>query len=1073
LHREKSITGFPQNYSTNQISEFLNNQDLRRNPLSSVQTKVPTFNRKSKEARDFWTKKLLGKAETTNLKIDFERPSSYASERATVDVVLPEELASKLARLTGNSPFLNYTAMLAALKICLHKYTGSAAIVVGSPTRLKDETADHSPNALAIATDVDARMTFRQFLVSVREALTESYARQSYPFERVVKDLGLKTTPNRCPLFDVALALENIHGELPDVTNDITMTFRMSSDEIAGRIQYRTELFRRETVERFNSHFFTALDAALENIDGKISDLSILTSAEQQRFLVELNETATDYPQQQVIQQLFEAAVEKYPEEVAISYEGGSLTYSQVNAHANRLAHYLRSVGAGTETLVGILLERSTQTLIALLGVLKAGAAFVPLDPSYPRERLAFMIEDAQFKVLVTRQGLTSLVPDSAARFVCLDTDRDQIARQSDANPSHDVIAPQSLAYAMYTSGSTGRPKGAMISQQALVNYSLEMVHQLDLRPTDRILQFASFSFDVLIEELFPTWLSGARVVLRDEMLLASYSNLLNIINDDGVTALELPTAYWREWVYELTRTGATPPAHLRFVMIGGERAPGAQLAAWQKFNIPLLNMYGLTETTVTSTIFKQENNQVDNSTFPIGRPIANTQMYVLDADMQPVPEGVSGQIYIGGAGLGRGYLNRPELTADKFIPNPFSTEAGARLYKTGDNACYLSDGNIEFIGRGDHQIKMRGYRIELGEIEAALKQFGAVHDAVVTVRDENERQRETAIGAATESESAETLIARVATLGDEQAAQLFNEIESLSDDDTAAILAQEGQLNTQRSQTKIRRYKQFDVSVTLKDDNFISPPRESQRSWLLRRALNEFADDLVALDEASKRMISGSARVHLQQEWSGSGVKYDDTQLIIQGQQVMQDWERPLMRAMAEIVTESHGDILELGFGMAISATYIQEFGCKSYTVIEYNDGVVEHFKKWKEQYPGRDIRVIHSRWHDAVDQLEAETFDGVFFDTVPTNEEEYMREVIDNVVMAEDIFPAASRLLRKGGVFTWYTNEIDSFSRRHQRLALKYFSSVGVSVVKPLAPPEDCHYWWADSMVAVKAVK
>jgi amino acid adenylation domain-containing protein len=1042
--------------------------------LSSVKTKVPTFDRKLKEARDYWTKELLGKAETTNLKLDFERPSSYSSERETVDVALSEELASKLARLTGDSPFLNYTAMLAALKICLHKYTGSAAIVVGSPTRLKDETANQEPNALAIARNVDGRMTFRQFLVSVREALTEGYARQSYPFERVVKDLGLKKTFNRCPLFDVALVLENIHGEMPDLPNDITMSFRMSPDGITGRVQYRGELFRRETIERFNSHFFTTLDAALENVDGRISDISILTPAEQQRFLVELNDTATDYPQDQLIQQLFEAAVERYPEAVAISYEGGNLTYSQLNAHANRLAHYLRSVGVGTETLVGILLERSAQTLVTLLGVLKAGAAFVPLDPSYPRERLAFMVEDAQFNVLVTRQGLASLLPDSDARLVCLDMDREAIERQPEANPSHDVVAPQSLAYTMYTSGSTGRPKGAMISQQALVNYSLEMARQLELRPTDRILQFASFSFDVLIEELFPTWLAGAAVVLRDEMLLASYANLLDIIKEDGVTALELPTAYWREWVYELTRTGAAPPAHLRFVMIGGERASTAQLAVWQRFNIPLLNMYGLTETTVTSTIYKLEGKQVesgDGLAFPIGRPIANTQMYVLDQYLQPVPEGVSGEIYIGGAGLGRGYLNRPELTADRFIPNPFGLKAGARLYKTGDRARYLADGNIEFLGRADHQIKMRGYRIELGEIEAALKRFGAVQDAVVTVRDENERQRQAAASAGYEPESEEALNVRLATLGDEQAAQLFGEIESLSDDDTAAILAQEMQLNTQRSQTKIRRFKQFDVAVTLKDDSFISPPRESQRSWLLRRALDEFADDLVALDEASKRMVSGSARVHLQQEWSSSGVKYDDSQLIIQGQQVMQDWERPLMRAMAEIVTESHGDVLELGFGMGISATYIQEFGVKSYTVVEYNDGVAEHFKKWKEQYPGRDIRLIHSRWHDAVDQLG--TYDGIFFDTVPSNEEEYMREVIDNVVMAEDIFPIASKCLRKGGVFTWYTNEIDSFSRRHQRLALKYFSSVAVSVVKPLAPPEDCHYWWADSMVAVKAIK
>lgn len=1042
--------------------------------MSSVKEKVPTFSRKSKEARDFWIKKLQGKTEPANLRLDFERPSSYSSEREAVDVVVPQELATKLASLTGDSPFLNYTAMLAALKICLHKYTGSASITIGSPTRLKDETADQTPNALAIAVDVDGRMTFRQFLVSVRESLTDGYARQSYPFERVVKDLGLKTSTNRCALFDVAFLLENIHGVLPEVSNDITIAFRMSADGIAGRIQYRSELFRRETIDRFISHFFTALGAALKNIDGRISDLSILTPAEQQRFLVELNDTAKDFPQDQVVQQLFEAVVAKNPTAVAISYEGGDVTFGELNAHANRLAHHLRAVGVGTDTLVGILLERSVQTLVALLGVLKAGAAFVPLDPSYPRERLAFMVEDAQFKVLVTRQGLVSLLPDSDAILVCLDSERDHIAHQSETNPSHDNVAPQSLAYAMYTSGSTGRPKGAMISQQALVNYSLELARELLLRNDDRILQFASFSFDVLIEELFPTWLAGASVVLRDEMRLASYANLSEIIEEAGITALELPTAYWSEWVSELIRTGATPPAHLRFVMIGGERASSAQLATWQKFNIPLLNMYGLTETTVTSTLYKLDGEKVDINgeiAFPIGRPIANTQMYVLDNDMQLVPEGVNGEIYIGGVGLGRGYLNRPELTAEKFIPNPFGVEAGSRLYKTGDNARYLADGNIEFLGRGDHQIKMRGYRIELGEIEAALKKFGAVQDAVVTVRDENDRQRQTSNNNATDSE--ESLTARLATLTDEQIAQLFGEIESLSDDDTAATLAQEGQLNTKRSHTKIRRYKAFDVSVTLKDDAFISPPRESQRSWLLRRALNEFADDLVALDEASKSMVSGSARVHLQQEWSGSGVKYDDTQLIIQGQQVMQDWEAPLMRAMAEIVTQSHGDILELGFGMAISATYIQEFGCRSYTVIEYNDGVVEHFKKWKEQFPGRNINVIHSRWHDAVDKLEAESFDGIFFDTVPTNEEEYMREVIDNVVMAEDIFPAASRLLRKGGVFTWYTNEIDSFSRRHQRLALKYFSAVEIKVVKGLAPPEDCHYWWADSMVAVKATK
>jgi guanidinoacetate N-methyltransferase len=385
-----------------------------------------------------------------------------------------------------------------------------------------------------------------------------------------------------------------------------------------------------------------------------------------------------------------------------------------------------------------------------------------------------------------------------------------------------------------------------------------------------------------------------------------------------------------------------------------------------------------------------------------------------------------------------------------------------------------LPGGDIEFIGRKDDQIKLRGFRVELGEIESVLKQYAGIENAVVIVKEgtgpnldlETDRP-----GQVVDLKDQAAIIANLNTLPREVAARLFADVEGLSDDETAATLAMEMQLKSKESRTKIRRFKDFDIALTLRNDQFIAPPRESQRNWLLRRALDEFADDLISLDEVSRRMVPGSARSRLTSEWSQSPTHYDESSLTIQGQQVMQDWESPLMRAMAEIVTESHGDVLELGFGMGISATYIQEFGVRSYTVVEYNDGVVERFNKWKQQYPGRDIKVIHGRWHEVTDRLGV--YDGIFFDTVPSDEEEYMREVIDNVVMAEDIFPIASRCLRKGGIFTWYTNEIDSFSRRHQRLALKYFSSVTVQVVKPLYPPEDCHYWWADSMVAVKAVK
>jgi len=1035
--------------------------------VSSTTITAPTFDRKAKEDRDYWVNKLSGlNPNSSNLKLDYERLANSARESGQVEVVIPDQLSAKLARLSDNSPFLVYTGLMAALKICLHKYTGSATVVVGSPARRKEAKAAET-NALAVVNEVSGQSTVRQFLVNVRETLLEAYARQSYPFDRIVRNLGLKKQEHKCPLFDVALVLKNLHGDLPDVRNDITMVFEMTAQRLSGTVEYDRTLFRRETIERFTEYFTNTLQATLENVDTTIGELSILTEADRRQILIGWNNTATTYPDNRCIHALIEEQAEQTPDAVAVAFENRQLTYGDLNRRANQLAHYLVSLGVGPEETVGVFMERSLELIVALLGILKAGGAFVPLDPTYPHERLAFMLKDAGVRVLLSQRWLLQWLPENEARVVCLEADREAIMSESEANPAQRATA-ENLAYTIYTSGSTGTPKGSLITHNALVNYSCDMAKRLGLRSSDRILQFAPISFDVAIEEIFPTLLSGAAVVLREPMLLASSANLLRIIEEDQITGFELPTAYWQEWSANLAHTEAKLPAHLRFVIIGGETPSHERLTAWRQFGVTLYNAYGLTETTVTSTLYKLEATESvePGETFPIGRPMANTQIYLLDHYLQPVPVGGVGELCIGGAGLGRGYLNRVELTAEKFIPDPFSSQAGSRLYKTGDLARYLPDGNIVFLGRVDHQVKLRGFRIELGEIEAVLKQHTAVEDAVVTVRDDGHPAR-----TRKEIFEEEALTSRLESLEKGIAEELFVSIEELSDDEVGAILAMEMQAGNNQVETKLRRYTDFDISLTLKNDRFIKPPRKSQRNWLLRRALDEFADDLKALDQLSTRMVSGSARPRLAHEWSGSDASYEDSQLLIQGQQVMQDWERPLMKAMAEIVTESHGDILELGFGMGISATYIQEFGVKSYTVVEYNEGVVEHFKKWKSQYPGRDIRVIHGRWHDVVDQLG--TYDGIFFDTVPSNEEEYMREVINNVVMAEDIFPIASKCLKKGGIFTWYTNEIDSFSRRHQRLALKYFSSFSISVVKPLQPPEDCHYWWSDSMVAVKAVK
>lgn len=1042
--------------------------------MSEVRSKVLTFDRKSKEDKDFWIKKLSGRIEASNIKLDYVRPLNYIDQKDHIDLVIPEPLFQRLKALTGVSSFLIYTTLVSALKICLSRYTGSHFISVGSPARREADSSSVSSSALAIVDRVEGHTPFREFLTAVRNTLQQAYERQSYPFYRILEDIGVSDSQNRCPLFDVAITLDGLHEEMPNLRQDITIDFATSTARLTGRIEFNSTLFRRENVDRFGKHFVTLLSAAVENVNTAIANLEMITQAERQRLIFGWNETATDWELDQPIHKLFEAQARLTPDATAVAFDNLQLSYKELNARANKLAHFLSKNGVSTESLVCLFMDGSVETMVGLLGILKAGGAFLPLDIGYPKKRLAFMLNDAGVSLLLTEERFEALIPESEAKVIYVDTDWETINSESDENPTPRVTG-DNLAYAMYTSGSTGKPKGAMVTHRALVSYALDAVTRFGFQPSDRIAQLASISFDVSMEEILPTWLSGGTLILSHQIGPVSYSSFMRLIEEEGLTGFELPTVYWHGWVEYLAASGGKPPASLRFVIMGGERALLERVSIWHKFGVPLIHAYGLTETTITSlvlTLTKSDELSDEWSVFPVGRPTANTQIYLLDACLNPVPEGIEGEIYIGGQGVGRGYLNRPELTAERFVPDEFSSVSGARLYKTGDLARYRSDSNIDFLGRVDHQVKVRGHRIELGEIESVLGQHPSIREVVVVTNEEKLAPGANSNGlAARKFGTDEVVLNQLLNLEADVASKLMETVESFSEEETQAILGMEMQTSEARRRTKKRRFQEFDIELTIHDDNFIHPPREAQRNWLLRRALDEFADDLRHINIISRRMVPGSARPTLKQEWKTSDGYYDGSQLIIQGQQVMQDWEHPLMKAMAQVVTESHGDVLELGFGMGISATYIQEFGVRSYTVVEANNTVAEHFEKWKSGYPGRDIKMIRGRWHDVVDQLG--TYDGVFFDTVPTFEDEYLREVIDNSVMAEDIFPIAANCLREGGVFTWYTNEVDTFSRRHQRLVLKYFSSFSLSVVKPLNPPEDCHYWHFDSMVVVKAVK
>ncbi len=483
-------------------------------------------------------------------------------------------------------------------------------------------------------------------------------------------------------------------------------------------------------------HFQELLRQITRTPEARVSELGMVSQDERRHVLEECNNTAAVYPHDSCLHHLFEEQARLTPDAVAMVWNGASYSYRFLNERANQLARYLRSQGIERESRVALCMERSLEMVVGLLGILKAGAAYVPMDPLYPRERLGFMIEDSGAQLVLTQQKFVDNFQNQTVPIIALDETWPDVA----ALPGIDCpwrTTPENLAYILYTSGTTGEPKGIEISHRALVNHSTAMARHYGLQPTDRVLQFASISFDVAAEECFPTWAAGAAVVLRPNEPVPAFSDFEQFIEDHGLTVLNLPTPYWAEWSEAIEQTGTALPHPLRLVIVGSEKALPESLVRWQRLagdRIAWCNSYGPTETTITASYFVPERQQewMSASTVPIGRPIANVQLYVLNPALQPVPIGVAGELYIGGVGLARGYHRQPARTAETFLPDCFSRAPGRRLYRTGDKVRRLADGNVEFLGRYDDQIKIRGFRVEPAEIECRVKQHPAVKDARV-----------------------------------------------------------------------------------------------------------------------------------------------------------------------------------------------------------------------------------------------------------------------------------------------------------------------------------------------------
>ncbi|BAY60048.1 amino acid adenylation domain-containing protein [Calothrix brevissima NIES-22] len=698
---------------------------------------------------NYWKQQLAGSLPVLQLPTDRPRPPVQTFCGAKQKLQLSKSLSDAIANLSQQAGVTPFITLLTAFKILLYRYTGQADIIVGSPVANRDraETEDligFFINTVVLRSNLEGNPTFQELLASVRNVVLEAYNHQELPLEKLVETLQPERDMSHTPIFQVMFALQN--APMPalefsglqltplEIDNgtakfDLTLDLAETPDGIKGWLEYNTDLFDAETIQRMAGHFQTLIAGIIANPEQQLSDLPLLTEPEKYQILEEWNQTQTDYPQDKCIHQLFEAQVEKTPDAVALIFQDQQLTYRQLNQRANQLAGYLQKLGVKPEVRVGICLERSWELVVGLLAILKAGGAYIPLDPKYPTERLAFMLQDAQAPVLLTQNQLRDQLTQSEAQTVCIDSDWQTISQESPEN-LHVPVLPENNAYVLYTSGSTGQPKAVVIEHRSAVAFLDWATKVFSAEDFAGVLAATSVCFDLSVFELFAALSCGGKVILVENALA-----LPSLAASDGVTLINtVPSA-----IAELLRINGIP-ASVRTINLAGEPLPQKLVKQlYQQTNVQqVFNLYGPSEDTTysTFTLVKPEDRVT------IGRPIANTQVYVLDAYLQPVPVGVAGELYIGGCGLARGYLNRPELTAQKFIHNPFNNQPDSRLYKTGDLVRYLPDGNLEYLGRLDHQVKIRGFRIELGEIEALLRQYPGIRDVVVVAREDRPSEK-------------------------------------------------------------------------------------------------------------------------------------------------------------------------------------------------------------------------------------------------------------------------------------------------------------------------------------------
>ncbi len=728
--------------------------DVRVTQLATdcVETEARTEKKSAEDQLGYWRRQLGGELPVVELPTDYVRAAVRSYRGAQKELRISREVTEKLKQVSREEGATLFMTLLAGFDVLLARYSGQEELVVGThvANRTRVETDDSIGcflNTLVLRMDASGNPRFRELVQRVKQVTLEGYAHRDVPFEKLVEELQPEGDLSRTALFQAMFVLQTpmpegksagvtlngveIDRQAPKV--DLSVTMGETEEGLTGVVEYNAELFEAMTMQRMAEHWERVLEEIAKDADQRVWELPLIGGGERRRVVDEWNQTEGWYPRDRTVVELFEEQVRRTPERVAVTYEGQSLSYGELNRRANQLGRRLRAWGVGPEQLVALCMKRSLEMVVGLLGVLKAGAAYVPLEPDYPRERLAFMVADTGVRVVLSEERYRSAVASEGIRVLSLDTEWGDVAEESGDGLGNEA-KPENLAYVIYTSGSTGKPKGVMNTHAGLCNRLWWMQEQYGLGENDRVLQKTPYSFDVSVWEFLWPLMTGARLVMARPEAHRDTRYLVDVIEREQITTMHFVPSMLQTFVEEkgLSRCGS-----LRRVICSGE-ALGVELQErfFARLRAELHNLYGPTEAAIDVTYWACERGQ-KSRTVPIGRPISNLQIYLLDPYRNPVPVGVLGELHIGGVGLARGYLNRAELTAEKFVGNPFRKEPGARLYKTGDLARYSADGVIEYVGRIDHQVKIRGFRIELGEIEAALTEHEGVSECVVLARED------------------------------------------------------------------------------------------------------------------------------------------------------------------------------------------------------------------------------------------------------------------------------------------------------------------------------------------------